>query len=84
MYDIESGLCVQTYSGHTNTVICMVLNRRETILFTGSADLNAKMFDVMSNDCLMTFSGHSTFIESIYLNYEENTLFTMSRNGLIQ
>ncbi len=56
MLDIETGKCLQTFTGHTHYIDCLqVVGNR---LYTGSRDETIKFWDVKTGKCLQTFREH--------------------------
>ena len=68
LWDVASGECTQTFSGHSTRVTSAVLSADGALALTASDDETAKLWDVASGECTQTFSGHSGTVESADLS----------------
>jgi len=65
MWDITSGGCVGTLSGHTKAVRSILLTADQRRVLSGSADGTARVWDLDSGRCLHSLDGHTGMVESI-------------------
>ena len=56
-WDITSGSCLSTLSGHSYPVTSVCWNNDGTKLASGSADKTVKVWDTTTGECLWTLSG---------------------------
>ena len=67
MWDIETGQCLRTFSGHTNWVNSVALFSDNSKMVYGSHDKTIKLWDIETGQCQRTFSGHTKWIYSVAL-----------------
>jgi uncharacterized repeat protein (TIGR01451 family) len=61
--DIDTGVIIQTFSGHTGTITAVAFSPDGTQILTGSNDRQAKLWNVISGNLIQTYVGH---LESVY------------------
>jgi WD40 repeat protein len=54
MWDINTGQCLKTLSGHTGWVWSVAFSLDGRLLASGSADATLKLWEVQTGDCLKT------------------------------
>ena len=64
IWDVSTGECKQTFSGHSNLVWSAVFSADGLSVLTASSDATAKIWDVSTGECKQTFSGHSSGVSS--------------------
>lgn len=57
MWDISTGKCIKTFSGHTDEVLDLNFNRTGTKMVTASADGTARIYNVNTSDCSSVLEG---------------------------
>lgn len=57
IWDVTTGQCLQSLTGHTDYVWCL-LTVSEDILVSGSEDQTIKIWDVKTGECLHSLTGH--------------------------
>ena len=65
MFDITTGTCLFTFTGHTSTIRAVTVTPDGRRIVTGSNDKTAKLFDIASGACLATMVGHTDAICSV-------------------
>ena len=58
VWDVETGNCIHTLTGHQSLTSCMEL--KDNILVSGNADSTVKIWDIKTGQCLQTLQGEST------------------------
>ena len=58
VWDVASGECVRTLSGHTDHVTSVACSADGRVC-TGSYDGSVRVWDVASGECVQTLSGHT-------------------------
>ena len=57
LWNMATGTCVQSFSGHEDAIQSLVLSPDDTQVLTGSQDGTAKLWDVSTGAEIRTFSG---------------------------
>jgi U4/U6 small nuclear ribonucleoprotein PRP4 len=65
LWDVESGVCVLTQTGHGKSVTPCSFQSDGSLLATGSADTTAKLWDLRSGRCIYTMRDHSDQVLSV-------------------
>ena len=55
IWDLKTCLCVATFTGHTNSVMCVILLDDERIA-SASADETIRLWDLKKKSCVGSFS----------------------------
>jgi WD40 repeat protein len=58
MWDITSGQCIKTLTGHTDTV-CSIIQLNNGNIASGSSDKTIRVWDITSGQCIKTLTGHT-------------------------
>lgn len=58
VWDVETGNCIHTLTGHQSLTSGMEL--KDNILVSGNADSTVKIWDIKTGQCLQTLQGEST------------------------
>lgn len=58
VWDVETGNCIHTLTGHQSLTSGMEL--KDNILVSGNADSTVKIWDIKTGQCLQTLQGGST------------------------
>jgi WD40 repeat protein len=64
LWDLESGACVQTLTGHTNWVSCAV-QLVDGRVMSGSFDNTLRIWDLESGACVQTLTGHTKWVSCV-------------------
>ena len=59
LWDVGSGKCITTLSGHVDEVLDLAFNSTGTKLVTASADTTARVYDFATGSCTALLSGIS-------------------------
>ncbi len=57
VWDVETGNCIHTLTGHQSLTSGMEL--KDNILVSGNADSTVKIWDIKTGQCLQTLQGES-------------------------
>jgi WD40 repeat protein len=63
---LESGECINTFIGHTDSVTC-IKNVLDNILISGCFDGSLKVWKIANGECLKTINAHSMKVGKIEL-----------------
>ena len=66
LWDVDTGECLRTLTGHSGTVISLHL-LPNNILASGSLDKSIKLWNVSSGECIRTLNGHSEYVYALQL-----------------
>jgi WD40 repeat protein len=64
LWDISSGQCLKTLSGHSSRVWSVAFTPDSQTLASGSGDNTVKLWDVSTGECLKTLQGHLNWVFS--------------------
>ena len=67
MWDLESGECAQTYTGHLYTVMSLQFDSNKIV--SGSADQTIKIWNIKTGQCLNTLPGHTEVVMSVKFDH---------------
>ncbi|KAI8989487.1 hypothetical protein BDB01DRAFT_848660 [Pilobolus umbonatus] len=73
-----------TISGHRNPVYCVVFDKTNRRLFTGSDDFLVKVWCVRTGYLIHTIRGHQNIITDIAINQENTLIATASSDGCVR
>lgn len=59
VWDVETGNCIHTLTGHQSLTSGMEL--KDNILVSGNADSTVKIWDIKTGQCLQTLQGEDTW-----------------------
>jgi WD40 repeat protein len=65
IWDIETGSCLKTLTGHTDWVRSVAFSLDGQILASGSADCTIKLWDVADGKCLKTLTEHTGWVREV-------------------
>ena len=82
LIDSLSSKIIRRFRGHSNRINCVALNKEETILITGSADMRAKVYDINSHDEIQNLDQAKDSITSV--NIVNTYLYTASVDGCLR
>ena len=64
LWDVASGTCLATWTGHTGRVTSCAFSPDGTRVVSGANDQSLKLWDVASGTCLATWTGHTSGVTS--------------------
>ena len=82
IWDMESGVCLQTLNGHLHWVVCLICLPNGHLV-SGSRDRSRKVWDLDRGECIQTLTGHSGFIWCLVLLINGHVA-SGSENGTIK
>ena len=84
IWNVDTGECVRTLTGHSHRVHSLQLLANEwQVLASGSFDSTIKIWNLDTGECIRTLKGHSSFIMSLQL-LPNNTLASGSYDTTIK
>lgn len=77
VWDVETGNCIHTLTGHQSLTSGMEL--KDNILVSGNADSTVKIWDIKTGQCLQTLQGerrrrHNGLLHQLCLSFNNNCL----------
>ena len=78
MWNLATGECKKTFTGHANCVLCMALTSDNKTLITGSNDCTVRVWDLATGECRQTLTGHTGLVYCMALTTDNRTLITGS------
>lgn len=64
VWDVETGNCIHTLTGHQSLTSGMEL--KDNILVSGNADSTVKIWDIKTGQCLQTLQGKSGPLSAMF------------------
>ena len=80
LWDLETGECLRTFTGHTDTVRCVQFDG--SIVISGSMDRTLRIWNRNSGECLRTLNCHSEGVTT--LHFSDGTLSSGSYDRTIR
>lgn len=74
LWNLKSGQCFKTFSGHVGGVNALVFSRNGKQIISGSEDNLIKIWDTKSGECVRTLAGHKYGITSLSIDNRGNKL----------
>lgn len=67
IWDVASGVCLTTLTGHTDTVGCLLplVSDHGHLLASGSTDNSIKLWDLATCECVATLVGHTAAVVAL-------------------
>ena len=84
LWDIRTGESIQTFPGHTDTVLDLVFDLERNTLISSSIDSTIKIWSIDTGRCIQVLSGHETAVRAIDLVPDKQTLVSSSTDGTIR
>ncbi|MBW4623355.1 MAG: hypothetical protein KME17_28860 [Cyanosarcina radialis HA8281-LM2] len=84
LWDIDTGECLKTLTGHTNRVYTVAFSPDGKTLASGSFDRTIALWDVDSGDRLKTLTGHSQGVFSVAFSPDGKTLASGSLDHTVK
>ena len=70
IWDINSGQCLHTLTGHTDSINSVAISSDKVVI--GSWDRTAKIWDINSGQCLQTLTcGHTSVVSSVAISSDK-------------
>jgi WD40 repeat protein/serine/threonine protein kinase len=84
LWDIETGQCLRTFTGHENSVesVCMSVDGR--LALSGSYDKTLRLWDIETGQCLRTFTGHTSSVESVCMSADGRLVLSGDDDGTLK
>jgi COMPASS component SWD3 len=82
LWDVERGVAVHRFEGHSNYVFCCNFNPQGNVLASGSFDETICFWDVRMRRCLRTLPAHSEPVSAVHFNRDGTLLVSSSYDGL--
>jgi WD40 repeat protein len=82
LWDMESGECIQTFTGHRCSVESVALSPDGSQLVSGSRDYMLKLWNVETGECIRTYTGHQGSVCSVAWSPDSNSLVSSSFDTL--
>jgi WD40 repeat protein len=74
VWDVGSGECVKTLSGHSESVLSVSFSPDGSLLASGSSDETVKVWNVGSGECVKTLSGHSVCVVCLFSGWKSSCI----------
>ena len=85
IWEVSSGKCMKTFSGHSSEIEFVVFSHDSTLLSSVSDDANVKIWDVSSDRCVHTLRGAIPYVESVKFSHDSTQLASWSSHyGVVQ
>ncbi len=81
LWDLETGLEIRQFVGHTDALYSVVFSQDGKLLATASADGTARLWDVTSGEELRRFVGHTAAVTNLAFSPDNQFLATVSSDG---
>ncbi|KAF9185547.1 hypothetical protein BGZ49_004281, partial [Haplosporangium sp. Z 27] len=65
LWDVDTGECVYTLQGHSQTVASVVYSPKGDRIASGSWDETVRLWDADTRECVYTLQGHSDIVSSV-------------------
>jgi len=83
VWNVATGECVKTLTGHTNYVFCVNYNPQSNLIVSGSFDESVRIWDVKTGKCLKTIPAHSDPVSAVHFNRDGTLIVSASYDGLV-
>ena len=84
LFDLNSGECLVTFSGHKSAVTCLAFDTDGMRLVSGAKDTNIIVWDTVSEAGLYRLSGHKGPITKCCFLEQQNILISSSLDTLVK
>jgi WD40 repeat protein len=84
IWDIPTGVCLETLQGHIGGIVSAVFSHDSTRLASGSENCAIKIWDTCSGACLLTLREHSSRIQKIAFSQDSTKLASGASDGTIK
>ena len=84
LWDVATGACVRTYTGHTGHVSSVVLTEDNQRMISASDDMTLKLWDLATGACLQTYTGHTNSVYSVVLTEDNQRMISASGDNTLK
>ncbi len=84
LWEVETGLQIRRFEGHTDTVLCLAWSRGGETLASGSKDRTVRLWDVASDEAPRVFCGHELAVTSLAWDGSGQRLASGSKDGKVR
>lgn len=82
IWDIDTGLYLQSLSGHVSEINAITFSNTNQILATASVDRTVKIWDITSGKCLKTLQGRADFVHSVAFSSDNQKIISGSQHSI--
>jgi WD40 repeat protein len=82
IWDIDTGLYLQSLSGHLSEINAITFSSTNQILATASVDRTVKIWDITTGKCLKTLQGRADFVHSVTFSSDNRTIISGSQHSI--
>jgi len=82
IWDIDTGLYLQSLSGHVSEINAITFSNTNQILATASVDRTVKIWDITTGKCLKTLQGRADFVHSVVFSKDNRTVISGSQHSI--
>ncbi|HLP60538.1 MAG TPA: WD40 repeat domain-containing protein, partial [Candidatus Deferrimicrobium sp.] len=83
-WDVKSGQCLKTFTGHTDCVNSAMYSADGKKILSASSDHTIKEWCVESGQCLKTFTGHNNSVNSVLYSVDGKKILSASDDCTIK
>lgn len=84
LWDINTGECVRTFTGHSNTVRCVRFGHDESYVVSGSWDNTIRVWRTSSGECLQTLEGHTDAVNALDVSADGEYILSGSNDRTLK
>ncbi len=84
VYDAQSRACIQTLTGHKDTVFSVAWDHESKRLASGSDDNTVRLWEASSGKALRVLQGHASLVRSVAWDHESKRLASGSGDGTVR
>jgi len=82
VWEINTGLYLQSLSGHISEINAITFSNTNKILATASVDRTVKVWDITTGKCLKTLQGRADFVYSTVFSKDNRTIISGSQHSI--
>ncbi|BAY85315.1 WD-40 repeat-containing protein [Calothrix parasitica NIES-267] len=82
VWDINTGLYLQSLSGHVSEINAITFSNTNQILATASVDRTVKIWDITKGKCLKTLQGRADFVHSAVFSNDNQKIISGSQHSI--
>ncbi|WP_455359445.1 protein kinase domain-containing protein [Streptomyces sp. SYSU K21746] len=84
LWDVETGACLRTFEGHTNSVHAVCMSADDTMAVSGGSDNTIRLWDAATGRCLRVFEGHTNSVKSVRISDDARTVLSGARDNTVR
>jgi len=84
LWDVDSGTCLQTFTGHSDMILCVAYSPQGDVVASSSDDMTVKLWSVASGDCLRTLEGFMDAVLSIAYSPSGSHITSANADGAVR